>query len=165
MAVVYTVPLAKRPRIQGLMGAVGGFATIVGPLIGGAFTTNVTWRWCFYINLPFGGLAMAAVLVFLKVPDRPTTKQPWAKKLSQLDAPGSSMLIPGVVCLLLALQWGGQTYAVSFSKPTIAFAVLIILSGAMDALSRYSHSRVYFSSHLSLPKSYCQRQRQYLREY
>lgn len=113
---MYIVPLAKRPQIQGAMGAVGGVATIIGPLIGGAFTTNVSWRWCFYINLPFGGVAVAAILVFLKVPDRPSTTQPWMKKLSQLDAPGSVLLIPGIVCLLLALQWGGQTYAVSFAN-------------------------------------------------
>ncbi|KAF2232864.1 aflatoxin efflux pump [Viridothelium virens] len=116
VSVVYTVPLAKRPRIQGLMGAVGGVATILGPLIGGAFTTNVSWRWCFYINLPFGGVAIAAILVFLKVPDRPSTNQPWTKKLSQLDAPGSVLLIPGIVCLLLALQWGGQTYVWSNAR-------------------------------------------------
>ena len=89
-----------------------GISTIVGPLVGGAFTSRVTWRWCFYINLPFGAVAMVAIWYFLEVPNRETTKVPLRQKLAQLDGPGTAVLVPGVVCLLLALQWGGQTYAV-----------------------------------------------------
>ncbi|GFG21253.1 putative HC-toxin efflux carrier TOXA [Aspergillus udagawae] len=111
VCVVYAVPLEKRPRIQGLFGAVFGVSSIIGPLVGGAFTSRVTWRWCFYINLPFGGLAMVAIAFCLKVPDRNTTKVPWTEKLKQLDVPGMCCLIPGVVCLVLGLQWGGQKYA------------------------------------------------------
>ncbi|KAF7180228.1 hypothetical protein CNMCM7691_009395 [Aspergillus felis] len=111
VCIIYAVPLEKRPKIQGLFGAVFGVSSIVGPLVGGAFTSRVTWRWCFYINLPFGGLAMVAIAFCLKVPDRNTTKVPWTEKLKQLDVPGMCCLVPGVVCLVLALQWGGQKYA------------------------------------------------------
>lgn len=113
VAIVYAVRLEKRPKIQGLFGALFGLASIVGPLIGGGFTSNLTWRWCFYINIPFGVVALATIAVCLKVPSRNTTRLSWKEKLSQLDAVGSTLLLPGVVCLLLALQWGGQTYAVS----------------------------------------------------
>lgn len=56
---------------------------------------------------------MVVIAYCLQVPDRDSTKVPWAEKLSQLDALGTGLLMPGVVCLLSALQWGGQTYAVS----------------------------------------------------
>ncbi len=56
---------------------------------------------------------MVVIAVFLVVPDRDSTKLPWLSKILQLDIPGSIALLPGVVCILLALQWGGQTYAVS----------------------------------------------------
>lgn len=114
--IVYAVPLHKRPRIQGLFGALFGLASIVGPLIGGAFTSNVSWRWCSYINLPIGGAAMAVIAFCLKIPNRDTTKLPWSKKLRQLDVFGTSLLIPSVICLLLTLQWNGQTYDASSIK-------------------------------------------------
>jgi MFS family permease len=100
--------------LQGGFAAIYGLASIFGPLVGGAFTTHVTWRWCFYINLPIGGIALVVIAICLKdVPSQETAKLPWAKKLLHLDFFGSAALLPGVVCLLLALQWGGQTYAVS----------------------------------------------------
>jgi MFS family permease len=98
---------------QGIFGAVFGLSSIIGPLLGGVFTTKVTWRWCFYINLPFGGLAMVFVSLLLNVPDRDSTKLPLKSKVLQLDLLGTGALMPGVVCLLLALQWGGSIYAVS----------------------------------------------------
>ncbi|KAL7625627.1 hypothetical protein AAE478_004847 [Parahypoxylon ruwenzoriense] len=110
ITIVYSVPLHKRPLYLGFFGAVFGLASVIGPLVGGAFTSNVTWRWCFYINLPFGGVAMVIIGFLLHVPDRESVKISVRARLSQLDAVGTTFLIPGVVCLLLALQWGGLTY-------------------------------------------------------
>lgn len=95
------------------MGIFMSVATISGPLIGGAFTSNATWRWCFYINLPIGGVALVAIFFFMNIPAQEETKLPLKSKLKQLDGPGLILSVPGIVCLILALQWGGQTYAVS----------------------------------------------------
>ncbi|KAF3808048.1 Rubrofusarin-specific efflux pump aurT [Colletotrichum gloeosporioides] len=110
IVIVHAVPLHKRPMYQGMFGAVFGIASIVGPLVGGAFTTRLTWRWCFYINLPFGGVAALVIVFLLKLPDRDASTLSTKAKLAQLDFYGTSVLIPGTVCLLLALQWGGLTY-------------------------------------------------------
>ncbi|KAK2923206.1 hypothetical protein FoTM2_016728, partial [Fusarium oxysporum f. sp. vasinfectum] len=119
--IVYAIPLRKRPMYQGIFGAVFGLSSIIGPLLGGVFTTEVTWRWCFYINLPFGGLAIVFIFLLLNIPDRDSTKLPLKSKVSQLDLLGTGALMPGVVCLLLALQWGGSTYAWSAWRVVLLF--------------------------------------------
>ena len=55
---------------------------------------------------------MVVILLLLKIPDRDTTKLPIKEKLAQLDVYGTAMILPGCVCLILALQWGGLTYLV-----------------------------------------------------
>jgi MFS family permease len=112
---VFLIPLRHRPKIQGLFGAVFGITSISGPLIGGGFTTNVSWRWCFYINLPIGAVAFLFVALWMKVPNKPTAKLPLVEKIQRLDIFGTAVFVPCVVCLLLALQWGGTTYPVSKS--------------------------------------------------
>ncbi|KAK3681350.1 putative MFS transporter [Podospora appendiculata] len=128
--ILYVIPLHKRPKIQGMFGAVMGISSITGPIIGGAFTTNVTWRWNFYINLPIGGLALLALYFFLHIPPRTKASQPLKKKLAQLDFPGTALVAPGVICLLLALQWGGQTYAWGNARIIALFVLAGVLLGA-----------------------------------
>ena len=99
--------------MTGLMGAVFGISIIMGPLIGGALTSNTTWRWCFYINLPIGGVLMVVRAFTIKVPNSKSVDMAWKEKLWQLDPLGAICLVPGVICLVLAIQWGGQQYAVS----------------------------------------------------
>ena len=105
------VPLHKRPLLQGFMGSLFGISSVVGPLLGGAFTTKVSWRWCFYINLPIAGVAIVILLLFLHVPAAKKADTPWRQQVDQLDPLGAIFFISGIVCLLLALQWGGSTYA------------------------------------------------------
>ncbi|KAK3997517.1 putative MFS multidrug transporter [Cladorrhinum sp. PSN332] len=126
VVIVFSVPLHKRPLFQGLFGVVFGISSILGPVVGGAFTSNVSWRWCFYINLPLGAVTFAFIAILLKVPDRETQKLPLREKILQLDLLGTSALLPGTVALLLALQWGGLEYAWS-DRRVVACLVLGIL--------------------------------------
>jgi MFS transporter, DHA2 family, glioxin efflux transporter len=83
-------------------------ATVLGPLLGGVFTTELTWRWCFWINLPVGGLGLAMQVFYLRMPKhvRPVPAT-WKEILLHMDFPGFIVLLTSMVCFTLALQWGG----------------------------------------------------------
>ncbi|RAO73548.1 uncharacterized protein BHQ10_009560 [Talaromyces amestolkiae] len=127
----FSIPLRQRPMVFGLFGAVWGVASVVGPLLGGAFTDHITWRWCFYINLPIGGVAAVIVILILHLPAKKNdNNQTWSQKIVELDLIGAALIIPAVVCLLLALQWGGNKYAWNNSRIIglfIGFGLIAIL--------------------------------------
>jgi predicted MFS family arabinose efflux permease len=108
----HTVPLQQRPIYQGMFGAIFAVASVIGPLVGGTFTDKVTWRWCFYINLPIGAVSLLVTILILHIPnqklDAPAAG--WVGKVKQLDPIGNLVFFPGIVCLILALQWGGSVY-------------------------------------------------------
>ncbi|KAI0965942.1 putative MFS multidrug transporter [Xylaria arbuscula] len=135
------VPLHKRPLYTGLVFAVGQVGIVVGPLIGGALTQYVTWRWCFYINLPIGVVSVL-FLFFTHIPDE-TLKPPFSFALlhsivPHLDLIGCVLLAPATVMFLLALQWGASDYG--WSSPTVIG--LFAGSGATTILFCIWESRV-----------------------
>lgn len=142
----FTVPLPKRPLVFGAFGMVWGIASIAGPLLGGAFTDGISWRWCFYINLPIGGLSIAVIVFFLRVPKKSDLSGTSVlDRIKQLDLIGASLLIPAIICLLLALQWGGNKYPWNNSRIIglfVGFGLLVILFAA---------SQLYLGEKATLP--------------
>ncbi|KAK9374317.1 major facilitator superfamily domain-containing protein [Lipomyces chichibuensis] len=121
------VPIQKRGMTQSLIGVAFGVASILGPLVGGAFTTHVTWRWCFYINLPIGAVAIVAVLVcFNPPPSRGSLKE----KVKMIDYLGTFLLTSGLVLVLLGLTFGGDLY----SWNSVAVILCFVLGGAIIIL-------------------------------
>src|SRR5436305_6086213 len=113
-------PPAERAKWQSLFGVVYGFANLVGPTLGGWLTdhgplvgTLVTettrWRWVFYVNVPIGIIALAALLIFLpaNISARSSDHTRWAA-VRRIDFPGALLSAAGTVCLLLGLTWGSN---------------------------------------------------------
>lgn len=123
MIMIPMIPLPKRPMFQSMFGMIFGLASVMGPLVGGAFTTKATWRWCFYINLPIGAFTLFFMLFFWNPPARKVEPAPLSTHIKRLDPIGTVLFIPSIVCLLLALQWGGSTYAWSSWRIIVLFSV------------------------------------------
>lgn len=125
----HTIPLQQRPIYQGAFGAIFAIASVVGPLLGGTFTDKVTWRWCFYINLPVGAISIIVTILILHLPNQKLDARAsgWMAKLKQLDPIGNLVFFPGIVCLVLALQWGGTEY----SWKNARIIVLLVLCGVL----------------------------------
>ena len=135
----FSAPPERRAAFTGIMGAAYGIASVAGPLLGGVFTSDVSWRWCFYVNLPIGGFSAFVILLFFQPPPAAKPQQAsWREKFLQMDFPGTFVIMAAVVCFLLAIQWGGTTKSWNDSQVIgllVGFGLLIIVFVAIEYFS------------------------------
>jgi len=108
------VPPRDRGRYQGVIGAVFGVASVLGPLLGGFLVDNLSWRWVFYVNLPVGAIGLVVISIAL------TKKNP--DRRPRIDYLGTVLIAAASVCLVLITSLGGTTWAWT-SAPIFALAI------------------------------------------
>ncbi|KAL5341896.1 major facilitator superfamily domain-containing protein [Aspergillus crustosus] len=101
------VPLRLRGQYFGILSAMWSVGSVTGPILGGGFAQSVTWRWIFYINFPFIGIGLVAIILFLKLNIIPTSL---AQKLKQIDYIGTIVFVGSISSFLIPLTWGGILY-------------------------------------------------------
>jgi MFS family permease len=127
------VPLRDRGRYQGILGAVFGVTTVVGPLLGGYFTDYLTWRWAFWVNVP-----VSVVVIFVAAAAIPALA---AAAKPVIDYAGIVLVGLGAAGLTLATSWGGTLY------PWGSPAIVGLFVGAAAALVAF----VWMESLVSQP--------------
>ncbi|KAL7919084.1 MFS general substrate transporter [Trichoderma austrokoningii] len=140
----YSTTPAKRPLLMGIIGASYGIASVVGPVIGGVLADHATWRWCFYINLPIGGLSALIIFFFFTAPkDAKSTPAAPLEKFLQMDPLGIILVMAATISFILAFQYGGQTHPWSSSVVVglLVGSVVIALAFVAVEISQTKNDR------------------------
>lgn len=139
-------PPEQRGRWQGLIGAVFGLSSVVGPSIGGWIVDNTSWHWVFYVNLPVGTLAAAAIYFGLRGERR-------FKEAVVIDYAGAASFVAATVCLLLGLNLGGNEYPWR-SAPIIGLLAAALLFAAIFVAAERQAADPILSLDLFLNKTF-----------
>ncbi|MCX5612503.1 MFS transporter [Streptomyces sp. NBC_00047] len=125
MAIIGSViPPREIGKYQGMMAAVSAISMIGGPLIGGAITDHLGWRWSFYINLPLAAVALVMVSAVLHLPKKTQGARP------KVDYLGAALLTAAITSTVLVTTWGGTQYAWSSARITTLIAVSVLSTAA-----------------------------------
>lgn len=117
--------MRERAKYYGIVGMTWAVASGVGPVIGGVFTEKVSWRWCFYINLPLDGVSLILLIFFLKLE---TPKTPFIAGIKAIDWIGVLTIVGGVVCFLYGMESGGLNHPwdSAFVLCLIIFGIVLV---------------------------------------
>lgn len=144
--IAFAAPPSRRPLLTGIVGASYGLASVAGPLVGGVFSDKVTWRWCFYVNLPIGGVCAAIIWLFFHAPEASKPAQATLReKLLNIDLFGLVLLMSATVCYILVMQYGGQTH------PWLSSVVIGLLIGFCLILAAFITWEIFQGERATIP--------------
>ena len=137
--IIQLMPLSHRSKYAGIGAAIEAVASLLAPLIGGALIDGLSWRWCFYVELPFLALAILSLLISPNLLKGRVLGGLSIPELARsLDLGGTAVFVSAFTLLILALQWGGKQYPWSDWRVLLPLG----LSGALTLVFAHLQTRL-----------------------